>query len=163
VSNRPFPDRSMNAVEAPIRTWLRLEALVAAVAGLVVWAGLDGGWGWFCAFILLPDISMIGYLRGPRSGAALYNLVHSYALPLAIGLAGGVLDNRTLLLTGTLWLTHIGIDRVLGYGLKYPTGFRDTHLGTVGNRTLPVSLQRTGDHLVDLFANPDSAQQPSTR
>ena len=153
----------MSAVGAPVRTWLRLEALVAAVAGLVVWAGLDGGWWRFLALILLPDISMLGYLWGPRVGAALYNAFHSYALPLALGLLGGVVDSRTLLLTGTLWLTHIGIDRVLGYGLKYPTGFQDTHLGRVGRNTVPRSLQRTGEHLVELFAQPDSAHQTPTR
>ena len=118
----------MSAVGEPVRSWLRLEALVAGIAGLVVWAGLDGGWGWFLALILVPDISLLGYLRGPRLGAGLYNAAHSYAMPLALGLVGGVFDNRMLLLTGTLWLTHIGIDRVLGYGLKYPTGFGDTHL-----------------------------------
>jgi hypothetical protein len=153
----------MSAVGAPVRTWLRLEALVAAVAGLVVWAGLDGGWWRFLALILLPDVSLIGYVWGPRVGAALYNALHSYAVPLALGLLGGVLDNRSLLLTGTLWLTHIGIDRMLGYGLKYPSGFQDTHLGRVGRNTVPQSLQRTGEHLVELFAQPDSAQPTSTR
>ncbi|MEP6765304.1 MAG: DUF4260 domain-containing protein [Gemmatimonadaceae bacterium] len=153
----------MSAVGAPVRTWLRLEASVATVAGLVVWAGLDGGWWRFLALILLPDISLIGYLWGPRAGAAFYNAAHSYALPLALGLAGGVLDNRMLLLTGTIWLTHIGLDRMLGYGLKYPSGFQDTHLGRIGRNKVPQSLLRTGEHLVELFAQPENAHQPSSR
>jgi Domain of unknown function (DUF4260) len=136
----------MPAVDPPIRSLLRLEALTVSIAGLLVWAGLDGGWGRFALFVLLPDISLIGYVWGARTGAALYNFAHSYALPTLIAVAGGMLDHRLLLLTGTLWITHIGIDRALGYGLKYPTGFRDTHLGRVGRETASAPAPRTGEH-----------------
>ena len=30
-----------------------------------------------------------------------------------------------------IWLAHIGFDRTLGYGLKCPTAFKDTHLQRV--------------------------------
>jgi hypothetical protein len=119
-------------------------------------AGLDGGWWKFALLILVPDISLIGYVWGPRVGAALYNAAHSYAAPLMIALVGGALDNRALLLTGSLWIAHIGIDRALGYGLKYSTAFQDTHLGRLGRRApaaaaVPAAVLRTGEHLAQLM------------
>lgn len=141
----------MQSVGAPVRSWLRLEALTVTAAGLMVWAGMDAGWGRFALFFLVPDISLIGYVWGPRTGAAFYNAAHSYAVPLLLGVAGAVLDHRALLLTGTLWLTHIGVDRALGYGLKYATGFQNTHLGRVGRKQIPQAVMRTGEHLVQLI------------
>jgi hypothetical protein len=141
----------MSAVASPARGWLRLEALAAGAAGLLVWAGLDGGWWWFALLIFVPDLSLAGYIWGPRVGAALYNVAHSYALPVLLGVAGGMLDQRSLLLTSAIWLTHIGANRALGYGLKYSTGFHDTHLGRVGRQPLPQVLQRTGEHLIQLL------------
>lgn len=108
-------------------------------AGLTLWAALHGSWIWFLVLFLVPDLSMAGYLIGPRFGAALYNLAHSYALPILVGIVGGVLDMERALLVAGLWLAHIGFDRLLGYGLKYPTGFRDTHLGLIG-RKRPTTL-----------------------
>jgi hypothetical protein len=72
---------------------------------------------------------MLGYLRGPRAGAAVYNLGHTWLLPAIIG-AGGLLGGSRLAIgIALIWLGHIGIDRLLGYGLKFPTGFKDSHLG----------------------------------
>lgn len=105
-------------------------------AGVTLWAALNGSWVWFLVLFLVPDISMAAYLIGPRLGAATYNLAHSYALPVLLAIVGGVLDQRTLLLVGGLWLAHIGFDRMLGYGLKYPVGFRETHLGKIGRDRL---------------------------
>ena len=121
-------------VENPVRTWLRLEGAAMLAAGITLWAALNGSWLWFALLFLVPDISMAAYLVGNRFGAAVYNLAHSYALPLFLAIAGGVLDHRVTLLVAGIWLAHIGFDRVLGYGLKYPTGFRDTHLGEIGRR-----------------------------
>lgn len=158
----PELDRFMQAVGAPVRSWLRLEALAVSAAGLMVWVGMDGGWVRFALLFLVPDVSLIGYVWGPRSGAAFYNVAHSYAVPLLLGVAGAVLDHRALLLTGTLWLTHIGIDRALGYGLKYATGFQDTHLGRVGRRPLPQAVMRTGEHLVQLLNTNDAVRPTAT-
>ena len=75
---------------------------------------------------------MAGYLAGPRLGALTYNAVHNLALALgAIGL-GWWTDTGWLLLFGTALVAHVGADRALGYGLKLPTGFQDTHLGRIG-------------------------------
>ncbi|MEP6835958.1 MAG: DUF4260 domain-containing protein [Gemmatimonas sp.] len=148
----------MQPVGAPVRSWLRLEALTVTVAGLMVWAGMGGGWARFALLLLVPDLSLIGYVWGPRVGAALYNVAHSYALPLMIGVIGGALDHRALVLTSSLWITHIGIDRALGYGLKYATAFQDTHLGRVGKKALPSSVLRTGEHFAQLVNAPDQSQ-----
>jgi hypothetical protein len=75
---------------------------------------------------------MLGYLAGPRAGAAAYNAAHMTAGPLALGAAGLLANLPALAPLAAIWLAHIGLDRALGYGLKYAAGFRDTHLGRIG-------------------------------
>ena len=71
---------------------------------------------------------MLGYLRDPRTGALTYNLAHTYIAPFALAVIGYFLATPLLLALATVWAAHIGLDRLLGYGLKYATAFRDTHL-----------------------------------
>lgn len=78
---------------------------------------------------LAPDLSLLGYLAGRRAGAATYNAVHTELWPIILAAAGVLADAPVLTQVGLIWLAHIGIDRLLGYGLKYPTAFKDTHLG----------------------------------
>jgi len=85
----------------------------------------------FAALFLAPDLSMLGYLFGIRVGARTYNLVHTYLGPLALGFAGYFSPTPLLFALCLIWTAHIGFDRFLGYGLKYETGFKDTHLGKV--------------------------------
>ena len=75
---------------------------------------------------------MAGYFLGNRQGAVLYNLVHNYALPIAIGLMGYSTKSEMLVALALIWAAHISFDRVMGYGLKLPSDFRDTHLGRIG-------------------------------
>ena len=77
---------------------------------------------------------MLAYLAGPRAGAAGYNLVHTYMPALALALAGFFASLACGDRRGLIWIAHIGFDRALGYGLKYSTGFGDTHLGRIGRR-----------------------------
>jgi hypothetical protein len=86
----------------------------------------------FLVFLLAPDVSLAGYLAGPRVGAVTYNLAHTYAFPVALA-AGCLLAGEPGLPVqiALIWAAHIGIDRVLGLGLKYPTAFKDTHLGRI--------------------------------
>ena len=119
----------MSSVVNPVRVWLRLEALVVFVAGVLVWIALNGGWVKFSLGFLLPDLALLAYLVGPRAGAGVYNVAHSYVIPAALAIVGAMLDQSPLLLVGALWTAHVGFDRMLGLGLKYPTGFADTHLG----------------------------------
>lgn len=107
----------------------RLEGLVLFGGGIWAWFAFGGSW-WVVLLILLPDLSMLGYLVNPRVGAAIYNLIHSYPLP-ALLLVLGILTH-TQALTGILLLAHIGMDRAAGYGLKLASGFQDTHLGRIG-------------------------------
>ena len=114
-----------------MKTILRLEEAAEAAFALLVFARLPYAWWWLPPLFLLPDLSMLGYLAGPRAGALCYNLAHHKALALAVGTAGWLLQNDVLLLAGTVLFFHSAFDRVMGYGLKYATGFRDTHLGTL--------------------------------
>jgi hypothetical protein len=74
---------------------------------------------------------MVAYVAGPRVGATAYDLVHTYTLPVVLGAAGVVADADAAIAVALIWLTHIGVDRAIGYGLKYPSGFKDTHLQRV--------------------------------
>jgi hypothetical protein len=104
---------------------------VAAVAG---YAHFGSGWWLFALLLLAPDLSMLGYLAGPRTGARLYNAAHTTVVPLALGIVGVLAAAAIAAAVALIWLAHIGIDRTLGYGLKYPDRFGHTHLGIVGRR-----------------------------
>jgi hypothetical protein len=108
---------------------LRIEGFVLLGGSLLLYAQNRGEWGAFLALLLAPDVSMLGYLRGPVIGAAVYNLFHNYLPPAALALFGMLSGNPLLLLPALIWLAHIGMDRLLGYGLKYSSGFKDTHVG----------------------------------
>ena len=75
---------------------------------------------------------MVGYLKDARVGARAYNAVHSYLGPAVLGIAGWWLQHPLAIQVAVIWTSHIGFDRMLGYGLKLPSGFRDTHLGSIG-------------------------------
>lgn len=92
----------------------------------------------FAALFLAPDVAFLGYLAGPRVGAAAYNTTHSTLGPLALA-AIGVLYAPDAMPLALIWLAHIGFDRALGYGLKYGSAFADTHLGRVGRRNKAVA------------------------
>ena len=114
-----------------VRLVLRLEGLALGVAGVVLYADGDHSWWLFALLILAPDVSFLAYLGGPRVGAAAYNLLHNLVLPIALGTASVLANSEPAVAVSLIWLTHIGVDRALGYGLKYPTAFKDTHLQRV--------------------------------
>ncbi|AWI89966.1 DUF4260 domain-containing protein [Methylobacterium sp. DM1] len=119
-------------VSAAPRLLLRIEGaslLVCALAGYA-WAGQS--WWLLAALILLPDLSMIGYLAGPKIGAASYNAAHTTTVPLLLLTASWAFGSHMAAGLALIWLAHIGIDRAVGYGLKYVSGFNDTHLGALG-------------------------------
>jgi hypothetical protein len=89
----------------------------------------------------MPDISFAAYLSGPRFGTAVYNAMHSYLIPVPLMVMGFGLRAPLLLSVAFIWLAHIGIDRALGYGLKYSTGFAFTHLGRIGKNGLAAPNQ----------------------
>jgi Domain of unknown function (DUF4260) len=110
------------------RWLLRLEGLAVFSGALALYLDADYGWVLFVVLALAPDLSMLGYLAGPRRGAASYNIAHTYALPVTLGATGVLADWRVAVQLALIGLAHIGIDRFLGYGLKYPADFKDTHL-----------------------------------
>jgi hypothetical protein len=112
------------------RLLLRLEAAALLMAALFAYARLDASWATFATLFLLPDLSLLAYLGGPRAGGLAYNAAHSALFPALLALAGLVLP--AMLPVALTWLAHIGFDRMLGYGLKYPTSFHATHLGRIG-------------------------------
>ena len=118
---------------SPAVGWiLRAEAIAIFVAGVIAYLQLNGNPVWFLPLLLVPDLSMLGYVRGPAIGALTYNLVHNLALALLLLAVGWLAAIAPLALAGALLVAHVGMDRALGYGLKLPTDFRDTHLGRIG-------------------------------
>ena len=110
---------------------MHLEGLAVLIASLRLFDQIDGAWWIYAVFFLAPDLSMLGYLANPRIGAHVYNAVHVYAAPIALAFLGHFLDSDVLLIAGVILLGHIGADHLLGFGLKYPTAFKDTHLQRV--------------------------------
>lgn len=119
------------------RLLLRLEGAAMLIAAVAGYRHLDGSWLWLAVLFLVPDLSMLGYLVGPRIGAALYDAGHSYLAPALLAGASFALGAPALLLGALIWAAHIGFDRMAGYGLKYGTGFGDTHLGVLGRHAPP--------------------------
>ncbi len=110
---------------------LRVEGLAVLIGACFLYRALHGSWLMFAVLFLSPDLFMLGYLFGSRAGAWTYNLVHTYTGPLALGLVAYFAPTPLLFAICLIWAAHIGFDRFLGYGLKYETGFKDTHLGKV--------------------------------
>jgi Domain of unknown function (DUF4260) len=118
----------------PAVRWQRAEGALVFAAALAIllqaWQPLP----WWVALLAFfaPDLSFAGYLGGPKFGAAIYNAVHLYGFGAAVMALGAVQDQPWITSLGFLWLAHAGFDRMLGYGLKLPGGFQDTHLGRIG-------------------------------
>lgn len=113
---------------APV--WLRGEGLGTCLAAMLLYDALGGSWNQFVALFLLPDIGMLPYLAGrPALGRITYNITHTHMLGLALGVVAHLLDLRSLLLVSVTWCAHIGLDRMLGFGIKTGPSFANTHLG----------------------------------
>jgi hypothetical protein len=124
------------------RTFLRLEGLTVLVLALYGYGTLDGPIWMLLVLALAPDLSMLGYLAGPRIGSYSYNVVHTYVTPLALGAAGFWADSGLAMLVALVWIGHVGADRLFGYGLKFESGFRETHLSA---QPVPVSVLTTSE------------------
>jgi Domain of unknown function (DUF4260) len=116
-----------NAPRSAVRAILRAEGLPLFIAGAVGFGALGGPWPAFVPLLLVPDLSAIGYVRGTRLGSMTYNLAHNLVTAAAVLGLGLWLSVGWLAIAGAIGVAHIGMDRVAGYGLKYPTTFKDTH------------------------------------
>jgi hypothetical protein len=114
------------------RLLLRLEGAALFALALFLYPKVDDSWIMFLGLVLAPDLSMAAYLAGPRVGALVYNAAHVTLGPIALAIAGFLYPAVLLIALALIWLAHIGIDRALGYGLKYDAGFRFTHIGRIG-------------------------------
>ena len=110
---------------------LKLEELAQFLGAIFLFSHLNFAWWWFPALLLLPDLSMIGYVINPAIGAVMYNIVHHKALGVLIGLVGLAMANQVLMLVGIILFAHSCMDRVAGYGLKYGDNFKHTSLGAI--------------------------------
>ena len=136
------------------RLFLRLEGLAvfALAVGAYLWLG---GPLWLLAVLALaPDLSMLGYLAGPRVGSNSYNLAHTYVLPVALGAAGLYPGADLAVLVALVWAGHIGADRLVGYGLKHRTEFKHTHLSPGAMRP-PAAIDPTDGGTADAPAGAD--------
>lgn len=120
-----------------VKSWPRLLLRVegACIFGTTIWAysRFNQSWWTFAGLLLVPDIGMAGYLSNTRLGAALYNSVHTETPPILLLCTALARENKKLAGLALCWLAHIGMDRMLGYGLKYGTAFAHTHLGDLAS------------------------------
>lgn len=120
-------------VTGGVRRTLQLEGAIVLSLCLLGYAREGGSWWWFAGAFFAPDLALLGYLGGARIGARLYNVAHSYIGPLLLSAVALTTPAPPwVTLVALIWAGHIGLDRMLGYGLKYDSAFADTHLGRVG-------------------------------
>jgi len=124
--------RIAGAVDGVPRILLRLEGLALAAAAVYAYQRVGGSWWLFACLILVPDVSLLAYLGGTRLGAVAYNALHVTLGPLVCAGLGLLLPSFDLIQVALIWAAHVGIDRALGFGLKYNAGFGFTHLGRIG-------------------------------
>jgi hypothetical protein len=117
-----------SASSVPVLWLLRLEGLVVAAGSAFFYAHTDASWWLFALLWITPDLAMLGYLAGPRWGARCYNSVHTYLGPAILAAIALVTHHQALVPWALLWFNHIGVDRLLGHGLKSPEAFGKTHL-----------------------------------
>lgn len=122
MSNSTLPRISLPAILE------RLEAIFIAAAAVIAYAYLHGDGLFFILLLFVPDVSMIGYVANPRVGSVIYDAAHTYFVPAVLLAVGLALESLVAAQIALIWITHIGIDRLLGFGLKYPTAFKETHL-----------------------------------
>ena len=135
---------STRTIDPQARRWLRLEGFAVFVTAVVAFGQLGGEYLWLVPALLLPDLAMVGYLAGPRIGALGYNLVHNWALGLAVAAAGIATGSLPVTLAGVVLIAHTGMDRSLGYGLKFMSSFHDTHLGRIGRSARAAAAPPAG-------------------
>jgi hypothetical protein len=110
---------------------LKIEEAAMALLAIYILTFYNLGISWW-AWILLffaPDISMLGYLHNNKTGAICYNFVHHKGLAIIVAFTGYYFHRDVLIASGLLLFGHSSFDRMLGYGLKYFSDFKDTHLG----------------------------------
>jgi len=135
--NETSAPQAAGAVTGGVNILLRLEGLTLFLGMILLYAVWGGSWLLFAVLFLVPDLSFLAYLADAKTGAVVYNAAHSYLAPVALMTSGFAIGDPLTLSIAMIWLGHIGIDRALGYGLKYAEGFGYTHLGRIGKAAKP--------------------------
>ncbi len=112
----------------PVRRWLQAEGFAVLAFSAIAYFYIGANWWLFAVLLLTPDLSILPYLLNPRAGAISYNLAHNYLFPLFLACLALILRSDAILPYVLIWTAHIGMDRMLGYGLKYASAFTATHL-----------------------------------
>lgn len=112
------------------RVLLHVEGAAALALSLLLYQQVSGNWGLFLALVLVPDLSLLGYLLGRRVGAPTYNVMHTYTWPMLLAAVGVSGYSPWALPVALVWAFHISLDRMVGWGLNYLTG-KDTHMQRV--------------------------------
>ena len=107
---------------------LHLEGLAVLTIAGFAYHRMGASWIEFAVLFLAPDISMAGYFFGRKTGAVVYDAAHTYLAPFLLAAIAYLAGAPSVLPMALIWCAHIGFDRLLGYGLKYETEFKDTHL-----------------------------------
>lgn len=107
---------------------VHFEGLVVLLATIYTYSIYEFSWMIFFVFLLAPDLSMLAYGINNYVGAKIYNLFHTYIISILIAIIGVFFKVDTVIMIGLIWTAHIGMDRMFGYGLKYETDFKDTHI-----------------------------------
>jgi hypothetical protein len=110
------------------RIFLVLESVVIFLGSFLIYLLLGGNWIIFLVLLFSPDIFMVGYLKNSRIGSIIYNIGNVYAWAIVSIIIGILIDFNLLILFSLIWMAHIIMDRAMGYGLKYPSDFEDTHM-----------------------------------
>jgi len=114
---------------------LRLEGLAIFAAAVAAYGQFGGPWSLFLILFLWPDLSFLAYIANQRTGAIVYDAVHSYIGPILLGILAYFTDAPAVIIFALIWTAHIGLDRAVGYGLKYPVAPNITHLGPKGKKS----------------------------
>ncbi|CAM4325984.1 DUF4260 domain-containing protein [Bacillus albus] len=107
---------------------VHFEGLVVFLATSYAYSIYEFSWIIFWVFLLTPDLSMFAYGVNNHVGAKIYNICHTYIISIIIAIIGVYFKVDTVIMIGLIWTAHIGMDRMFGYGLKYETDFKDTHI-----------------------------------
>lgn len=113
---------------------LRIEHLAFLIVGILLFAQTEVSWWWFLGLFFVPDVSILGYLLNPKSGAICYNLLHNFVIGIAFYLLGIYFHSVECQVIGSVLFSHSAFDRMLGFGLKYSDDFNNTHLERIGQK-----------------------------
>jgi hypothetical protein len=111
-----------------VKKLIHAEGFVVLLAAIYIYSLNEFSWWMFFLLLLAPDLSMLAYLINQQIGTQIYNWFHTYVISILFSLVGVVLGIDVVYMLGLIWTAHIGMDRLVGYGLKYPSSFKETHI-----------------------------------